>query len=47
MFEVTFVIDGVQRKINVNAGDSVTAMQIFTNMYGGFGKTEIINIRRI
>ena len=47
MFEVTFVIDGVQRKINVNASDSVTAIQIFTNMYGGFGRTEIINIRRI
>lgn len=48
MFEVTYVLDGVQRKMSVRADDSITATQIFTNMYGsGFGNIQIINVRRI
>lgn len=48
MFEVTYVLDGVQRKISINANDSIQATQIFTNMYSsGFGNIQIINVRRI
>lgn len=46
MFEVTYVIDGVQKKMNINANDSMQATQIFTNMYSGCG-IQIINVRRI
>lgn len=46
MFEVTYVIDGVQKKMNINANDSMQATQMFTNMYSGLG-IQIINIRRI
>ena len=46
MYEVTYVLDGVQRKMSVNANDAVTAQKIFTNMYSGFG-IQIIDIRRI
>ena len=46
MFEVTYVIDGLQKKIRVNADDSVTAQNIFTNMFSG-QKIEIIYVVRV
>lgn len=46
MYEVTYSIDGIVRKININANDSVQATNIFTNMYGN-AKVQIINIRRV
>ena len=46
MFEVTYSIDGILKKINVNAEDSIIAQNIFTNMFSG-QKVEIINVRRI
>jgi hypothetical protein len=45
MFEVTYSIDGIIKKININASDAVQAQEIFTNMYGT-GKVQIINIIR-
>lgn len=46
MFEVTYSIEGIIRKIMINASDAVQAQSIFTNMYGS-GKVQIINIRRL
>lgn len=46
MYEVTYSIDGIIKKININASDSIQAQTIFTNMYGT-GKVQIINIRRV
>lgn len=46
MYEVTYSIDGIIKKISINASDSIQAQMIFTNMYGS-GRTQIINIRRI
>lgn len=46
MYEVTYVLDGVMKKININANDSMQATQIFTNMFSGCGM-QIINVRRI
>ena len=46
MYEVIYVQDGVQKQITINANDSMQAMNLFTNMYGG-GSIEVINIRRI
>lgn len=46
MYEVTYSIDGILKKINVNANDAYQAQTIFTNMYGT-AKVQIINIRRI
>ncbi|MFR8117255.1 MAG: hypothetical protein ACLVAK_09675 [Clostridia bacterium] len=46
MFEVTYSMDGLIRKIMINASDSVQAQNIFTNMYGN-AKVQIINIRRV
>lgn len=46
MYEVTYSIDGIIKKININANDSIQAQNIFTNMYGT-GKVQIINIRRV
>ena len=46
MFEVTYSMDGIIRKIMINASDSIQAQQLFTNMYGT-GKVQIINIRRV
>lgn len=46
MFEVTYSMDGIIRKIMINASDSLQAQQLFTNMYGT-GKVQIINIRRV
>lgn len=33
MYEVTYVLDGVQRKMSVNANDAVTAQKMFTNYW--------------
>lgn len=46
MYEVTYSIDGIVRKININASDSVQATNIFTNMYGS-SKVQIINVRKV
>ena len=46
MFEVTYSIEGIIRKVNVNANDAVQAQNILTNMYGS-GKIQIINVRRV
>lgn len=45
MFEVTYSIDGIIKKLNINASDAFQAQEIFTNMYGS-GKVQIINIVR-
>lgn len=42
MFEITYIIDGIIKKIMINANDAVQAQNIFTNMYSG-GRVEIIN----
>lgn len=34
MYEVTYVIDGIIKKVNIPANDSFQANVIFTNMYG-------------
>ena len=46
MYEVTYSIDGIIKKITINANDQIQAQLIFTNMYGT-GKVQIINIRRV
>jgi hypothetical protein len=46
MYEVTYSINGIIRKVMINANDSIQAQNIFTNMYGS-GQIQIINIRRI
>ena len=46
MYEVTYSMEGIIRKIMINASDAVQAQSIFTNMYGS-GKVQIINIRRV
>lgn len=46
MFEVTYSMEGIIRKIMINASDAVQAQSIFTNLYG-LGKVQIINIRRV
>lgn len=46
MYEVTYSIDGIIKKININASDSIQAQTIFTNMFSG-QRIEIINIRRV
>ena len=45
MYEVTYSIDGVIKKINVIANDAITAQNLATNMFGT-GKVQIIDIRR-
>lgn len=45
MYEVTYSIDGIIKKISINASDSIQAERVFTNMYGT-GKVQIINIVR-
>ena len=47
MYEVTYTLDGVLKKMTLKANDSMSATQIFTNMYQGFGKMQIIDIKRI
>lgn len=46
MYEVTYSIDGIIKKLSVNADDAITAQNIITNMFGG-GRIEIIEIRRV
>ena len=46
MYEVTYSIEGIIRKMNINASDPIQAQNIFTNMYGT-GKVQIINVRRV
>ena len=46
MFEVTYSIDGIIKKITINADDAITAQNMFTNMFTS-GKIEIIDIRRV
>lgn len=46
MYEVTYSIDGIIKKINIKANDNIQAQSIFTNMYGS-GKYEIINIKKV
>lgn len=46
MFEVTYSIEGIIRKVSINASDAVQAQNLLTNMYGS-GKIQIINIRRV
>lgn len=46
MYEVTYVIDGVQKKMMVNSNDAISAQKLFTNMYSGFA-IQIIDIRRV
>lgn len=46
MYEVTYSIDGIIKKLSVNADDAITAQDIITNMFGG-GRIEIIDIRRV
>lgn len=45
MFEVTYTMNGIIKKISVNASDPLTAIDIFTNMFGG-GAIEIIDVVR-
>lgn len=45
MYEVTYSIDGIIKKMLVNANDAITAQNLITNMFTG-GKIEIINIIR-
>ena len=46
MFEVTYSMEGIIRKIMINASDALQAQNIITNMYGSC-KVQIINIRRV
>ena len=45
MYEVTYSMNGIIKKIQVKADDAVTAQTIFTNMFGG-GAIEIIDVVR-
>lgn len=45
MYEVTYSINGVIKKIDIKADDAVVAQSIFTNMFGG-GAIEIIDVVR-
>lgn len=45
MYEVTYTMNGIIKKISVNASDPLTAIDIFTNMFGG-GAIEIIDVVR-
>lgn len=45
MFEVTYTMNGIIKKISVNASDPLTAIDIFTNMFGG-GAIEILDVVR-
>ena len=46
MYEVTYSIDGIIKKISINADDAFTAQNIFTNMFTG-SKIDIIDVRRV
>ena len=45
MFEVTYSLNGIIKKIQISANDALQAQSIFTNMYNT-GNIEIINIVR-
>lgn len=45
MYEITYSMNGVIKKIDIKADDAVVAQSIFTNMFGG-GAIEIINVVR-
>lgn len=45
MYEVTYSIDGIIKRVTINANDSIQALDIFTNMYGN-GRYQVINIVR-
>lgn len=45
MFEITYSIDGIIRKITLQALSQMDAVNIFTNMYGS-GKVQIISCIR-
>lgn len=46
MYEVTYTVDGIIHKMNIEANDSSQVFNIVTNMFGS-GKVQIINVRRI
>lgn len=46
MYEVTYSVNGIVRKISINANDAIQAQEIVTNMFGT-GNVQIINYRRI
>ena len=45
MYEVTYSMNGIIKKIQIKADDVITAQTIFTNMFGG-GAIEIIDVVR-
>ena len=46
MYEVTYVVNGIQRTLTVNATDGVQAQNIITNMFGT-SQVQIISYRKI
>lgn len=46
MYEVTYSVNGIVRKITINANDAIQAQEIIINMFG-IGNVQIINYRRI
>ena len=46
MYEVTYSLNGIIKKINITATDSIQVHHIFTNMYTN-NVAQIINIRRL
>lgn len=46
MYEVTYTVDGIIHKTNIQASDYSQVFNIITNMFGS-GKVQIINVRRI
>lgn len=46
MYEVTYSVNGIVRKITVNGSDVVQAQEIVTNMFGA-GNVQIINWKRV
>lgn len=47
MYEVTYSIDGVIRKTSITASDAIMAQELFTNMYDGISRVQVIDVRRI
>ena len=45
MYEVTYSVDGILKKVNISANDALQAQSVFTNMYSS-GNVQIINIVR-
>lgn len=45
MYEITYSMNGIIKKIQIKADDAVVAQSIFTNMFGG-GAIEIIDVVR-